>query len=338
MKFIDEVKILVRGGDGGRGCVAFRREPFRPRCGPSGGNGGDGGDVIMETDPGLYTLLDLRYNPRHLAGRGTHGGGNDKTGRNGKSKVIRVPVGTIVRDNDTGDILADLTAPGEHFIAARGGRGGRGNASFLSNSNRAPEYAQPGEEGEERSIKLELKLLADVGLIGFPNVGKSTLISRISKARPKIADYPFTTLTPKLGMVRLDVNRSFVVADIPGLIPDAHKGAGLGMRFLRHVERTRVLLHLITLEPNPEREPLLDFKIINRELALHSPKLAERRQLVALTKLDLPEVREQSEELAMKFKKSGCEFHAISALTGEGVKKLLGRLGQIVLEKEPEFS
>ncbi|MSP61202.1 MAG: GTPase ObgE [Myxococcales bacterium] len=330
MQFIDEVKIHVHGGDGGNGVVAFRREKFVPRGGPSGGDGGHGGSVILVADTQLGTLLDLRYQQHYLGKRGEHGQGRDRYGKGGEDSLVRVPVGTLIRDAATGEILADLVTAGDRFVAGKGGKGGRGNIHFATSTNQAPRTAEDGEPGEERTLRLELKLLADVGLLGFPNVGKSTFIARVSRARPKIADYPFTTLIPNLGVVGLSDERSFVLADIPGLIEGAAEGHGLGHRFLRHVERTSVLLHLVELPMGAgdgnEREPLHDFDIINRELARYDPALATRPQVVALSKLDLTETREAYPALRAAFAKRGVELHALSAVTGEGMPEILERL------------
>lgn len=331
MKFIDEATIEVRAGNGGRGMVSFRREPFVPRGGPNGGNGGSGGSVILVADPQPHTLLDYKFQQHHRAERGQHGGGSDRTGRGGADTVLRMPVGTLVRDASTGELLCDLAQPGARFVVAKGGRGGRGNMSFRSAIRQAPDFAEPGEPGEERRLELELKLLADVGLVGFPNVGKSTLISRVSAARPKIADYPFTTLTPHLGVVSAGSERSFVVADIPGLVPGAHAGVGLGDRFLRHVERTSLLLHLVTPTEEEGRDPLADFDCLVGELRLYDPGLAARPQLVALTKMDLPSVREQERQIRERFAARGIEIFAVSAVTGEGIQALVQELARRVL-------
>lgn len=321
--FIDRVKIRVRGGRGGNGVTAFRREKYVPRGGPSGGDGGRGGDVWLEADESLNTLLHLRYNPEHTAESGRHGEGSNRTGRAGADVVVRVPVGTQVFDAETGELLCDLTAHGARYLAARGGRGGFGNAHFATSTNRAPRYHQQGSPGEERELRLELKLLADVGLVGFPNAGKSTLISAISAARPKIADYPFTTLEPHLGVVDLGDFRTFVVADIPGLIEGAHRGAGLGDRFLRHIERTRLLLHLVDVSSFSGRDPVHDYEVINRELAEYDRKLAEKPQIVVATKLDALDERNRLERLRTRALSDGREFHAISAVTNQGVDELL---------------
>jgi GTP-binding protein len=323
MQFIDECEIDVRAGRGGDGKATFRREPNVPRGGPSGGDGGNGGSVILIADEQLSTLLDVRYQKSYRAESGEHGAGRDKYGRGGVDTFVRVPVGTVAYDAESGELLADLSAAGQLFIAARGGQGGRGNIHFATSTNQAPTKAEPGEPGEERRLRLELKLLADAGLLGYPNVGKSTFIAAVSRARPKIADYPFTTLVPNLGVVALPGGRSFVLADIPGLIEGASEGQGLGHRFLRHVERTRVLLHLVELSADPERDPLHDFDVINRELARYSPELAERPQVVALSKIDLTETREAYPTWRDRFLARGVTLRAVSAATGEGVRELL---------------
>src|SRR5262247_1830135 len=292
MKFVDEVRIRVEAGDGGDGCTSFRREKYEPRGGPSGGDGGAGGDVVLRVDPGLSTLLDLSYPQTLRAGRGEHGRGKDQHGAGGADLTLRVPPGTLVVDDDTGDELADLRQADEQVIVARGGRGGRGNMNFATPTNRAPRRAEPGTPGERRELRLELRVLADAGLLGFPNVGKSTLIHAVSAARPRIADYPFTTLVPHLGVVRVD-DTSFVLADVPGLIEGAHAGHGLGTRFLRHLERTVVLVHLLDISGLTGRDPLADFDTINRELALTSPELVAKPQIVVAGKLDLAETRER---------------------------------------------
>ncbi len=335
MAFIDEVQIWVKAGDGGRGCVSFLREKHRPRGGPDGGSGGDGGDVILQVNPQMSTLLDLKYRPHLRAERGGQGRGKNQHGKRGRDLVVSVPPGTLVRDASTGEALADLTVPYERVRVAKGGKGGRGNASFVSATNRAPRFAQPGLPGEERTLILELRLLADVGLIGLPNAGKSTLIAAVSAARPRIADFPFTTLTPHLGVVRLDEERSFVMADIPGLIEGAHRGEGLGSRFLRHIARTLVLVHLLDIS-SEERNPLEDYDTINRELGLFDPALAQKPQILALTKLDLPLVRKRIPLVCQAFAQKGIHPLALSALTGEGVNELLGRIGQILEQAKPQ--
>ncbi len=327
MKFVDEVHIHVKAGDGGDGAIAWRREKFIPRGGPAGGDGGDGGDVVLVVDPQLATLLDYRYVREHRARSGEHGRGSDQNGHNGAALELRVPPGTVVTDAGSGEVLGDLSEPGQRLVVAKGGRGGLGNMNFATSTNQAPRHAEPGTPGEERDLVLELKLLADVGIVGFPNAGKSTLISRISRARPKIADYPFTTLTPNLGVVGWRGERSFVVADIPGLIEGAHAGAGLGHQFLRHVERCRVLIHLVDGAPQEEgRSPRADLDAIDRELALHSPALAEKPQIVAVNKIDVPEARAGAAALKRALarrKKGPREVHPISAVTGEGLDALL---------------
>src|SRR6202453_2877904 len=278
--FIDEVRIRVKAGDGGNGCLAFRREKFVPRGGPSGGDGGRGGDVVFVASEHHNTLLHFRFNPEHEAERGRHGEGSNRSGREGASKDVPVPVGTIVYDDQTGDVLHDFTHPGERFVIAKGGKGGRGNQHFATSTHQAPTEHEPGRPGDEKRLRLELKLLADVGLVGFPNAGKSTLISRISAARPKIADYPFTTLEPNLGVVKMDDYRSFVVADIPGIIEGAHEGHGLGIQFLRHVERTRLLAHLVDVSEGSGRDPVSDFEIVMGELHSFSEAMAEKPMIV----------------------------------------------------------
>jgi GTP-binding protein len=321
--FIDRVKVRVQGGHGGNGVTAFRREKFVPRGGPSGGDGGRGGDVWLEASESLNTLLHLRYNPEHIAERGRHGEGSNRSGVSGRDEIVEVPVGTQILDAETGDLLFDFTEPGMRWCAAKGGRGGFGNAHFATSTNRAPRYHQEGGAGEERELQLELKLLADVGLVGFPNAGKSTLISKISAAKPKIADYPFTTLEPHLGVVDIGEFRTFVVADIPGLIEGAHKGAGLGDRFLRHVERTKILLHLVDVSSVSGRDPVGDYDTINRELAAYDPGLAERPQFVVATKIDALDEPERLERLKQRALEDGVPFFAISSATGQGVRELV---------------
>lgn len=323
MQFVDQVEISVKAGDGGNGLVAFRREKYIPRGGPAGGDGGKGGDVILRADESLNTLVDLRYKRHYKAERGGDGGSNNKTGKNGENLIITVPVGTVVRDKNTNAVIADLVEHNQEAVVAQGGRGGRGNARFATSTLHTPRFAENGDPGDEKELILELKLLADVGLVGFPNVGKSTLISRISAAKPKIADYPFTTLVPNLGVVKADDNRSFVVADMPGLIEGAHTGAGLGHQFLRHIERTRLLVHLLDLSGATGRDPLEDFDIINKEIASFNPKLAELPQIVALTKMDVPGAEENSAPVARTLRERGYEVHQISAVTGQGVDELV---------------
>lgn len=323
--FIDEIEITVKAGDGGNGVSAFRREKFVPRGGPSGGDGGRGASVILCATGHLTTLIDYRYKRSYKAEKGGDGGQNNMTGGNAPDLILNVPIGTQVFDAETSELITDLTYEGQQAIVAKGGRGGRGNARFATPTDRAPRFAENGEPGEDRGLRLELKLLADVGLIGFPNVGKSTLISVVSAAKPKIADYPFTTLVPNLGVVRVD-DRSFVMADIPGLVEGAHEGAGLGLQFLRHVERTRILVHILDVSGFTARNPADDFDAINRELRLYSPKLADLPQVVALNKIDIPGARETAEQLAPVFEARGMKTFLISAATGEGTQPLINFL------------
>jgi GTP-binding protein len=319
--FIDEAKITVKAGDGGHGCIAFRREKFVPRGGPSGGDGGAGGNIYLVTDIHENTLLKFRYNHQFRAERGRHGEGSNRQGRSGDDLNIHIPVGTVVYDDTTGEMLHDFTQPNERVLIAQGGRGGHGNAHFASSVNRAPHKAQDGASGEERTLRLELKLLADVGLVGYPNVGKSTLISRISAARPKIADYPFTTLEPQLGVVSVDGDKSFVVADIPGLIEGAHLGHGLGIQFLRHIERTRILLHLIDVSGANERDPIDEYHAIDTELAEYNPDLARKPRIVIATKMDAADLK-KVQKLQRWCNKSNLEIAKISSVTGEGLDEL----------------
>lgn len=323
MQFVDYVKVYVKAGDGGRGCVSFRREKYVPRGGPNGGDGGRGGHIIFKASRELNTLLDLRYQREYKAKRGQHGMGKKMHGKNGEDRIIPVPVGTVIKDADTEEVLADIDSEGVETIIAKGGRGGQGNAHFATPTRQAPKFAQPGEEGEEENLIIELKLLADVGLIGLPNAGKSTLISVISSARPKIADYPFTTLTPNLGVVKLKDFRSFVVADIPGLIEGAHRGAGLGFQFLRHVERTSLLLHLVDASDMSEGDPVEDLKKINKELELYSAKLLKKTQAVVGTKTDIAIEKKRLRKLARYCKSKNIDFFPVSAVTGKGIKELL---------------
>lgn len=328
MKFIDEAEVHVHAGDGGRGCVSFLREKYRPHGGPSGGDGGDGGDVVFVVDPGLTTLLDFKFQPLVKGGRGEHGRGKQQYGKHGEGRLVRVPPGTIVTDADTGELIVDLRQPHERYIVAHGGRGGKGNAHFSSSTNQAPRYAQPGTPGEERRLRLELHLLADVGLVGYPNVGKSTVISAVSAARPVIADYPFTTLVPHLGVVRFDDEGSFVLADIPGLIEGAHRGRGLGDRFLRHLSRTSLLIHLLDISGLTGRDPVDDYDAINRELEAFDATLAAKPQVVVANKLDLSEARERHPAVQARFAQRGITLWAISAATGEGVAVLMREVGR----------
>jgi len=330
--FVDEAKIYVKAGNGGNGCVAFRREKYVPRGGPSGGDGGNGGSILLEANPNDNTLLRYRYNREFKADRGRHGEGSNCTGHSGVDMILQVPVGTVVYDEETGEALADLSAAGQQVLVARGGRGGKGNQNFAKPWHQAPREHEEGFPGEERHLRLELKLLADVGLVGFPNAGKSTLISVISAARPKIANYPFTTLEPNLGVVNADggsgsagreLGRTFVVADLPGLIEGAHEGAGLGIRFLRHVERTRLLVHLIDASDATDADPVHSYEVIRGELAAFSDALAKKPTIVVATKLDATTERTRLEELRDFCREHKLEFHAISAATGEGVRELV---------------
>jgi GTP-binding protein len=328
MQFIDEVRISVKAGDGGRGCVSFRREKFVPRGGPDGGDGGKGGDIILLAREGISTLLDLRYQQRYRAANGAHGQGKKQQGKSGDDLTISVPVGTLVKDAETGEVLKDLTADGERFWAAKGGRGGRGNCWFATPTRQAPRIAQPGEKGEQRRLQLELKLLADVGIVGRPNAGKSTLLRRVSAARPKVADYPFTTLVPCLGVVSYGDLKSFVMADIPGLIAGAHQGAGLGSRFLRHIERTSLLVHLVDIAADPEGDPWLPYEEINEELRRFHPSLGKKPQMAVLNKIDLSHVRERIAQIRNAFRRKGVDLFAISGWTGEGVDDLVREIGR----------
>ena len=330
--FIDRVKIHVKAGDGGDGVTAFRREKFIPRGGPSGGDGGVGGSIWIESDEGLNTLLHLRYNPEHKAGRGRHGEGSNRHGKNGDDVLVKVPVGTQVFDVETGDLVFDFTEAEQKFLAAKGGKGGWGNQHFATATRRAPRFHYTGRPGEEKELQLELKLIADVGLVGFPNAGKSTLISVISAAKPKIADYPFTTLEPNLGVVDLGDFQTFVVADIPGLIEGASEGAGLGDRFLRHVERTKLLLHLVDVSSLSGRNPVEDYEIINNELANYEIDLSDRPQIVVATKLDALDEPEKLENLRERAEKDGKQFLEISAVTNKGTKELVSAVAQRLQE------
>ena len=326
--FIDRAKIRVKAGDGGNGVTAFRREKFVPRGGPSGGDGGRGGDVWIESGEGLNTLLHLRYNPEHTAQRGRHGEGSNRHGKDGEDVVVPVPVGTQIFDAASNELLFDFTEPGQKFLAAKGGKGGWGNAHFATPTRRAPKFHYTGRPGEERELQLELKLIADVGLVGFPNAGKSTLISVVSAAKPKIADYPFTTLEPNLGVVDLGDYRTFVIADIPGLIEGASEGAGLGDRFLRHVERTKLMLHLVDVSSFSGRDPVEDYAIINQELANYNEDLADRPQIVVATKVDSLDDPDRLERLKEQAEFDKKEFFAISSVTGEGVDKLVAAIAR----------
>jgi GTP-binding protein len=341
MKFIDQVKIYVKAGHGGSGCVSFRREKYIAKGGPNGGDGGKGGHIIFKATRNINTLLDIKYQQHYRAEKGQHGMGKDMHGRNGKNLVLPVPLGTLIKDFDTGEALYDLTVEGQECIAAKGGQGGLGNAHFKSATRQTPRFSQPGEEGEEKNLLLELKLLADVGLVGLPNAGKSTLISSLSSARPKIADYPFTTLIPNLGVVAHGEYKSFVIADIPGLIEGAHAGTGLGFQFLRHVERTTILLHLVDISEMAEGDPADNFKKINRELELFSPELMKKPIAVAGTKLDIKGNGQKLDTLAKYCKDNQYDFFPLCSVTGEGTKELKTYLGQKVEElknREPEYS
>jgi len=328
VKFIDEVIITVCSGAGGKGCVSFRREKFIPRGGPDGGDGGKGGDIVLKTTSRKRTLYQFRYQKQFKAKNGAHGQGKKKTGKNSQDLTIELPPGTQVTDVDTGQVIRDLIKPGETFVPARGGRGGQGNARFKTSKNRTPRFAQPGEPGETKTLKLELKLLADVGIIGLPNAGKSTLITAVSSARPKIGDYPFTTLFPSLGVVQTGWAESFVVADIPGLIKGAHKGTGLGIRFLRHIERTRIIIHLIDVSAIDMNNPLHAYNTVNKELAMYNRKLTEKSQIVVLNKIDLPDVREGAKKFQSALKEK--QVILISALTGKGIENLNSKIIQLL--------
>jgi GTP-binding protein len=333
--FIDEVRILVKAGDGGNGCMAFRREKYVPRGGPSGGDGGHGGDIVLVADPHENTLLKYRFNPEHKAERGRHGEGSNCTGADGHSIQLDVPVGTVVYDEGTGERLFDFTEPGQRFLVARGGRGGKGNARYTTSTHQAPTEHQPGFPGEEKRLRMELKLLADVGLVGFPNAGKSTLISRISAARPKIAAYPFTTLEPNLGVVQVSDFRTFVVADIPGLIAGAHLGHGLGIQFLRHIERTRLLVHLVDVSDMSGRDPVEDFETVMEELANFSPDLVAKPMIVVATKLDAAQDPDRVASLRALAQRRGLPFFEISSATGLGIEQLKFAMAERVLTQAP---
>jgi GTP-binding protein len=332
MRFVDEVKIHVRAGDGGNGCVSFRREKYVPRGGPDGGDGGSGGDVVIRATGAKQTLLDFHFQRHFKAARGAHGRGKQQTGKSGEDLPLLVPVGTQVRDAETGELLADLAEDGESLVVARGGDGGKGNMHFATATRRAPRFAQEGRPGEERSVFLELKLLADVGVIGLPNAGKSTLIARISSARPKIADYPFTTLVPNLGVVSLELDESLVIADIPGLIEGAHRGVGLGLKFLRHVERTLVLVHLLDISGYQEGidSILENYHTVNNELSQFSAELSVKPQIVALNKIDLLPDPKPLKEVKTQFEELGVQVHPISAVTGEGTQGLVWEMAKQV--------
>src|SRR5258708_25200832 len=332
--FIDEARIWVKAGNGGNGCMAFRREKFVPRGGPSGGDGGRGGDIVMESSEAHNTLVHFRFNPEFKAQRGRHGEGSDCTGKEGEDIVLRVPTGTVVYDDNTGAVVHDFAVPNERVIICHGGRGGRGNARFASSTHRAPREHEEGHPGQERRLRLELKLLADVGLIGFPNAGKSTLLARVSAARPKIADYPFTTLSPNLGVVALDEHgeRSFVMADIPGLIEGAHEGHGLGVQFLRHVQRTRLLAHLVDVSGESETSSQHDFDVIMEELRSFDPHLAAKPMIVVASKIDSMQNPERLAGLEILCRERQLPLYAISSHSGEGVERLKFALGDLLAE------
>lgn len=328
--FIDRARIYVKAGDGGNGCVSFRREKYIPAGGPDGGDGGRGGSVVLIADPNLATLIDFRYRNHFKAENGEHGRGKNQFGKDGEDLLIRVPPGTVVTHGETGELIADLAKPGQKLIAAVGGRGGRGNTRFTTSTRQAPAFAERGEKGAELWINLELKLIADVALVGYPNAGKSTLIAAVSAAKPKIADYPFTTLVPNLGVVSLGLGQSFVVADVPGLIEGAHRGVGLGHDFLRHIERTRVIVHVVDTAAVEGRDPVEDYQQINRELALYNPRLAELPQVVAANKMDLPAALQNLERIEQAAAKDGRKVFAISAAAGQGTQELMEHVGRLV--------
>lgn len=330
MSFVDEAKFYVKGGDGGNGCVSFRREKYVPKGGPNGGDGGDGGDVILVADPRKKSLIDFRYASHFKAEKGQNGSGKDMHGRNGKDKIVHVPLGSVIKDAETGRVLVDLTDPEATYLAARGGGGGLGNSRFATSTNRAPRKATPGKPGQERWLKIELKLLADVGLIGLPNAGKSTLLSRLSAANPKVASYPFTTLQPQLGVLHLEYGESCIIADIPGLIEGAHEGVGLGHKFLRHIERTTALLHVIDASSDGN-SPLQDFRVLEKELAAYNSELPGRTYVIVLNKIDLIDA-ERLIELENMFRAEGLSVLSLSAKTGNGIDTLKKMLAGILEE------
>lgn len=334
--FIDRAKIQVKAGDGGNGMSSFRREKFVPKGGPSGGDGGRGGNVILVVDSNLNTLIDFRYKRKFKAAAGENGQTSNMHGRQADDLYVKVPPGTVVRDEATGEVIGDLTAAGQELVAAKGGRGGRGNARFVTSVHRAPTFAERGEPGDERALLLELKVLADVGLVGYPSVGKSSLLARVSAAKPEIAAYHFTTLTPVLGVVSVREGQSFVLADIPGLIEGAHEGKGLGHDFLRHIERTRIIIHVLDVSGLEGRDPIEDYHKINDELKLYSDRLAARPQIVAANKMDLPEARENYQRVAAYLAKEGREIFPVSAATGEGLPQLLDRAAALLAEYKDE--
>lgn len=328
MAFIDEAKFFVKAGDGGNGCVSFRREKYVPRGGPNGGDGGKGGSVYLEADQQLQSLIDFRYRSHFKAQRGDNGQGSDKHGKKGKDCVVRIPLGSVLKDAESGEVLADLTENGARFLVAQGGKGGFGNARFTTSTNRAPRKATPGREGEERWLKIELKLIADVGLIGLPNAGKSTLLSRLSAAQPKVAPYPFTTLEPQLGVLQVKHHRPLIIADIPGLIEGAHEGVGLGHKFLRHVERTKVLVHVLD-GAGEDDAPLLDLRVLENELAAFHDELLSRRHVILLNKIDLID-EQRLAELKGVFTTAGMEVLPVSALSGENLDQLKNTLAELI--------
>ncbi|HPM78893.1 MAG TPA: GTPase ObgE [bacterium] len=336
MKFVDEAKIFVESGGGGNGCVSFRREKYVPKGGPDGGDGGSGGSVILVADSSKNTLIDLKFKPQIRAKRGQHGKGSGKHGRKAEDLFVHLPPGCVISDFDTGEVLADLDRPGTQWTAAVGGRGGRGNTRFMTNADKAPTYCEEGQPGEQRWLKVVLKTLADVGLLGFPSVGKSTLIAAISAARPKIAAYPFTTLSPNLGTVYPEGEHSFVVADIPGIIEGASEGAGLGLRFLRHIERTRLLVHILDLDEHTGRDPLADFDALNGELRAYSEELAQRPQIVVANKIDIPAAEEALQHLTTALNERGIKIYPVSAKAGMGVETLLKAIDARLQEMERE--
>ncbi|HEY4715656.1 MAG TPA: GTPase ObgE [bacterium] len=333
MKFIDEAKIYLKAGDGGNGCISFRREKYVPRGGPDGGNGGNGGNIILKADDSLNTLIDFKYKRHYRAKNGEHGRGKDQYGKNGPDLVIKVPCGTIVKNADTGNVIVDLEKNGTVFVIAKSGKGGRGNTSFTTSVRRAPRIAEKGQEGDELWIKLELHLIADVGIMGMPNVGKSTLISKISAAKPKVADYPFTTLAPNLGVVKFGDFASFVMADMPGLIEGAHDGTGLGITFLKHIERARVLLHLVTLQ-DEDADAVENYNLLRKEMQMYKDTLLGKTEIVALNKIDQPWIREKFPGIKENFEKIGIKVYPISAVNGEGVDKLIHAIVNVLGETE----
>ncbi len=334
MAFVDETKFFVKGGDGGRGCLSFRREKYVPKGGPDGGDGGAAGSVYLEASNRLRSLYDFKYRSHFIASNGSHGQGKDKHGKKGKDNIVLVPLGSIVKDAATNTPLVDLVENGQRFLAAKGGYGGKGNTRFATAQNRAPRKATPGQPGEERWLKIELKLLADVGLIGLPNAGKSTLLSKLSAANPKIADYPFTTLEPQLGILHFEYQEPCIIADIPGLIEGAHQGAGLGHKFLRHIERTQILLHIVDAA-SPDDQPMQDYRTLEQELVNYKEELSTRQRLIVLNKIDMVESPERIDELTAEFKELGLDVLLISALNGDGIDKVKDKLADIF---EDDFS